>query len=108
MLEALEAGQSYRTSSIDAPDRQETTMGSRLGEVDPGFSGTEDRLLLAVSLAKLPDRERTILQLRFVDGPHPVTDRRPHRDQPDARFAVAGVQPGQAARGLQRRGMTET
>ncbi len=43
-------------------------MGSRLGEVDPGFSGTEDRLLLAFSLAKLPDRERTILQLRFVDG----------------------------------------
>jgi RNA polymerase sigma-B factor len=68
VLEALEAGQSYRTSSIDAPDRQETTMGSRLGEVDPGFSGTDDRLLLAVSLAKLPDRERTILQLRFVDG----------------------------------------
>jgi RNA polymerase sigma-B factor len=68
VLEALEAGQSYRTSSIDAPDRQETTMGSRLGEVDAGFSGTEDRLLLAVSLAKLPDRERTILQLRFVNG----------------------------------------
>jgi RNA polymerase sigma-B factor len=43
-------------------------MGSRLGEVDAGFSGTEDRLLLAVSLAKLPDRERTILQLRFVNG----------------------------------------
>ena len=68
VLEAMEAGQSYRTSSIDAPDRQETTMGSRLGEVDTGFSGTEDRLLLSVSLAKLPDRERTILQLRFVDG----------------------------------------
>src|SRR3984885_6173417 len=68
VLEAIEAGQSYRTSSIDAPDRQETTMGSRLGEVDPGFSGTEDRLLLSFSLTKLPDRERTILNLRFVDG----------------------------------------
>ncbi len=68
VLEALEAGQSYRTSSIDAPDRQENTVGSRLGEVDPGFSGTEDRLLLAFSLAKLPDRERNILRLRFVEG----------------------------------------
>lgn len=68
VLEALEAGQSYRTSSIDVPDRQDNTMGSRLGEVDPGFSGTEDRLLLAFSLSKLPDRERTILNLRFVDG----------------------------------------
>lgn len=43
-------------------------MGSHLGEVDPGFTGTEDRLLLAFSLAKLPRRERTILKLRFVDG----------------------------------------
>jgi RNA polymerase sigma-B factor len=68
VLEALEAGQSYRTSSIDAPDRQESTMGSRLGEIDPGFGGTEDRLLLAYSLAKLPERERTILHLRFVEG----------------------------------------
>jgi len=68
VLEALEAGQSYRTSSIDAPDRQESTVGSRLGELDPGFGGTDDRLLLAVSLAKLPERERNILRLRFVDG----------------------------------------
>lgn len=68
VLEALEAGQSYRTSSIDAADRQENTVGSKLGEVDPGFTGTEDRLLLAFSLAKLPERERTILHLRFVDG----------------------------------------
>jgi RNA polymerase sigma-B factor len=30
--------------------------------------GTEDRMLLAISLAQLPERERTILNLRFVDG----------------------------------------
>ncbi len=68
VLEALEAGQSYRTTSIDAPDRQDSTVGARLGDVDPGFGGTEDRLLLAFSLAKLAERERTILRLRFVDG----------------------------------------
>ena len=68
VLEAMEAGQSYRTSSIDAPDRQEGTIGTRLGDVDPGYAGTDDRMLLAISLAKLPERERTILNLRFVDG----------------------------------------
>ncbi len=67
VLEALEAGQSYRTSSIDAPDRQEGTLGTRLGDVDPGYVGTDDRMLLAISLTHLPERERTILHLRFVD-----------------------------------------
>jgi RNA polymerase sigma-B factor len=68
VLEAMEAGQSYRTSSIDAPDRQEGTIATRLGDVDAGFAGTEDRMLLAVSLTHLPERERMILNLRFVDG----------------------------------------
>jgi RNA polymerase sigma-B factor len=68
VLEALEAGQSYRTSSIDAPDRQEGTIADRLGEFDAGFTGAEDRILLIRSLEGLPERERTILILRFVDG----------------------------------------
>jgi RNA polymerase sigma-B factor len=68
VLEALEAGQSYRTSSIDAPDRQEGTISDRLGDVDSGFGGTEDRMVLAISLARLPERERMILNLRFIEG----------------------------------------
>lgn len=68
VLEALEAGQSYRTTSIDAPDRQEGTIASRLGEVDAGFVGAEDRMVLAISMTELSERERTILGLRFVDG----------------------------------------
>jgi RNA polymerase sigma-B factor len=68
VLEALEAGQSYRTTSIDAPDRQDSSMANRLGELDAGFGGTEDRMMLAISLAQLSDRERTILNLRFIDG----------------------------------------
>ena len=40
VLEALEAGQSYRTTSTDAPDGRDNTVGSRLGEVDPGFTGS--------------------------------------------------------------------
>jgi RNA polymerase sigma-B factor len=68
VLEAMEAGQRYRTTSIDAPDRQDGTLSSRLGQVDSGYAGTDDRLLLALSLADLPERERTIVNLRFVDG----------------------------------------
>lgn len=68
VLEAMEAGQRYRTTSIDAPNHQDGTLSSRLGQVDSGFEGTDDRLLLALSLADLPERERTIISLRFVDG----------------------------------------
>ncbi len=68
VLEAMEAGQRYRTTSIDAPNRQDGTLSTRLGEVDAGYSGTDDRLLLALSLADLPERERTIINLRFVEG----------------------------------------
>jgi RNA polymerase sigma-B factor len=68
VLEALEAGQRYRATSIDVPDRQDGTLSSRLGQVDPGCSATDDRLLLALSLADLPERERTIIELRFVEG----------------------------------------
>ncbi len=68
VLEAMEAGQHYRTTSIDAPNREDGTLSSRLGEVDAGYTGTDDRLLLALSLADLPERERTIINLRFVEG----------------------------------------
>ncbi len=52
----------------DAPDRHEGTIATRLGDVDPGYAGTDDRILLAISLAELSERDRTILNLRFVDG----------------------------------------
>ena len=68
VLEALEAGQRYRTASIDAPDREDSSMVLRLGQVDSGFAGSDDRMLLAASMADLPEREQKILRLRFVDG----------------------------------------
>jgi RNA polymerase sigma-B factor len=68
VLEAMEAGQSYRATSIDAPDRDEGSIASRLGEVDVGFGGFEDRQVLMLALQKLPERERRILHLRFVHG----------------------------------------
>jgi RNA polymerase sigma-B factor len=68
VLEAMEAGQGYRTTSIDAPDRQDGTIASRLGDVDAGFVGSEDHQVLEEALQTLPERERVILRLRFVDG----------------------------------------
>ncbi len=68
VLEALEAGQGYRATSIDAPDRQEGTIASRLGADDAGFVGADDHQVLVDALQTLPERDRVILQLRFVDG----------------------------------------
>ena len=68
VLEALEAGQRYRTASIDAPDRQDGSIALRLGQGDGGFAGTDDRMLLAMSVADLPEREQAIIKLRFVEG----------------------------------------
>ncbi len=68
VLEALEAGQGYRTSSIDVPDRQDETLANRLGSEDAKYAGVDDRSVLAPAMAKLPPREQAILRLRFVDG----------------------------------------
>jgi len=68
VLESLEAGQRYRTASIDAPDRQHGSIAVRLGQVDAGFAGTDDFMVLALSMADLPEREQNIIKLRFVDG----------------------------------------
>jgi len=68
VLEALEAGQSYRASSIDAPDRSDRAIASRLGALDIGYDGAEDRMLLVRALSRLPERERAIVNLRFVEG----------------------------------------
>jgi len=68
VLEAVEAGNGYRTNSIDAPDRQDGTISSRLGDIDAGFEGTEDHQVLVDAMATLSERERHIVRLRFVDG----------------------------------------
>lgn len=68
VLEALEAGQGYRATSIDAPDGREGTLAARLGGLDPGFVVTDDHQVLVGALQTLPERERTIVGLRFVEG----------------------------------------
>jgi RNA polymerase sigma-B factor len=68
VLEALEAGQSYRTSSLDARDREGQTMGESLGSEDSGYVGVENHSALTKAMGTLSPRDREIVQLRFVDG----------------------------------------
>jgi RNA polymerase sigma-B factor len=68
VLEAMEAGQGYRSSSIDAPDDEQEPLSARLGGDDLSFVGFENRTVLVQALATLPQREQLILQLRFFEG----------------------------------------
>ena len=68
VIEALEAGQAYRSSSMDAVGPDGDTLADRMGEDDIAFEDAENRALLAPALAQLPGRERAILQMRFVEG----------------------------------------
>jgi len=68
VLEALEAGQAYRSSSLDAPAPgadAEASVASTLGEVDTGMATAEQRVELAGLLDRLAPRERRIVHLRF-------------------------------------------
>jgi RNA polymerase sigma-B factor len=71
VLEAIEAGQAYRATSIDAPssdDDPASGIGAHLGEEDPELRGVERRMTLSPLLEQLPERERAILHLRFFEG----------------------------------------
>jgi RNA polymerase sigma-B factor len=68
VLEALEAGQSYRTTSLDAPQHEGQTMAESVGAEDSGFNGVENHSALAKALESLSERDRTVVRLRFVDG----------------------------------------
>lgn len=68
VLEALEAGHGYRSTSIDVPDHHEEALANRIGAEDTRFDSVDDRSVLAPALAKLAPREQAILRMRFVDG----------------------------------------
>lgn len=62
VLEALEANNAYRAHSLDPAGTGHTPP------VDGGFDGVLDRDVVGHLLDRLPDRERTILVLRFFEG----------------------------------------
>jgi RNA polymerase sigma-B factor len=68
ILEAIEAGQGYRSSSIDAPGQRDETLADRLGADDADVAVVDERSVLAPALAALPERQQEVVRLRFVDG----------------------------------------
>ncbi len=69
VLEALEAGAAHHADSIDAPVGDgDRSAADRLGSRDAGYVHAEGRLLVDDLLETLPERERTILELRFYDN----------------------------------------
>jgi RNA polymerase sigma-B factor len=70
VLEAMEAGDAYSPTPLDAPvgsDEGTTTLGDLMGREDPGYATVEMGATIAPVMAGLPDRERQILHLRFVE-----------------------------------------
>jgi RNA polymerase sigma-B factor len=72
VLEAMEAGAAYDTVSLDAPlrssDDERTTFADSLGETDGRFDLIEHSATLGRALRAMPERERSILYLRFAEG----------------------------------------
>jgi RNA polymerase sigma-B factor len=68
VVEAMELRVSQRALSIDMP----TGAGAddpviELGQEDAGFTSLENRQLLATLLDRLPQRDRRIIELRFIE-----------------------------------------
>lgn len=69
VVEALGANGCFAPASLDtsAVDDDEPLM-KHLGQEDPGFDVAEARALLAPLLARLSDRERKVVEMRFGRG----------------------------------------
>jgi RNA polymerase sigma-B factor len=68
IVEAIEAGQGYRSASLDAPVVGGATLGDTLSTEDAAAALVEQRSVLEPALALLPERNRDIVKLRFIDG----------------------------------------
>jgi RNA polymerase sigma-B factor len=70
VVEGLVAGSSYNSVSLDAGGANDDmpVIADTLGDRDPGLELIEDREALRPLLAALPQRERTVLFLRFFES----------------------------------------
>jgi RNA polymerase sigma-B factor len=71
VLEAMEAGSLYRLVSLDGsvtPDEDGGELAACLGDDDPAFERVEHREEIAELLSVLPERERHIVELRFLES----------------------------------------
>ncbi len=71
VLAALAAAQAYDAVSLDAPRPSESgesaSYGEHFGEDDDGYALVEANVTVTGAISHLPDRERLVLHLRFVE-----------------------------------------
>jgi RNA polymerase sigma-B factor len=71
VLEVLEANHNRRPLSLDRPvggeESEESPAAEWVGDVDAGFELVENKMALEKALPNLDERERLVLQLRFVE-----------------------------------------
>jgi RNA polymerase sigma-B factor len=72
VLEATSVDSCFTPYSLDAPvpveNGSSSSVQAELGTWDPEFASAEARLVLAPAIRRLRTRDRTVLQLRFVEG----------------------------------------
>ncbi|MBN1174138.1 MAG: SigB/SigF/SigG family RNA polymerase sigma factor [Micromonosporaceae bacterium] len=70
ILEATVAANGYRPTSLHSltAGTNEAQLVDRLGEVEPGYDEVELRESIGPAVARLPQREQRIIELRFSDN----------------------------------------
>jgi RNA polymerase sigma-B factor len=67
VVEALEAADAYATIPLDAPLPEGRSLADTLGGVDAALDRVHERAALRPLIDALPERERTILAMRFFE-----------------------------------------
>ncbi len=68
VIEAMEAGAAYRPGSLTPPDTSGEARDDRaLAEAEPGYSDVEARMTVRALMEQLPERERSIVYLRYFE-----------------------------------------
>lgn len=66
VVQAMLGARNYRASSLDEPDEDGEPRAARLGGDDEAFDHAEMRILVRKGAAALGDRERRIVELRYL------------------------------------------
>jgi RNA polymerase sigma-B factor len=77
VAEALDAGDLRRPASLDAsPAGDDRPLAGTLRVEDRGMSAVEERMAVSSLLTRLPERERRMVRLRYIDGltQHQIAD----------------------------------
>ena len=93
VIDALQAIQAYESLSLDAPrpgaTDEATSYGDAMGEEDERYELVELDATVSAVLGRIPQRERQILRMRFVEDLTQTRDRDARRHLADAGLAPA-------------------